>query len=201
MKDWNAIKTWRVTTRKELLAARATLSVATRHALGERITRHLVAALVPHADDCIGFYWPIRGEIDLRPALRELCTGTVRAALPVVVAKDAPMVFRPWSPGVPMTTGVWDIPIPATMETVLPSLLLIPLVGFDDAGYRLGYGGGFYDRTLATLCPRPLTIGIGLANTRLPSVHPQSHDIPLDAILTEQGWARPLPATEPRRRA
>jgi 5-formyltetrahydrofolate cyclo-ligase len=200
MKDWNEIKVWRVTTRKELLEARAGLPEATRRALGERITRHLVTALVPHADDCIGFYWPIRGEIDLRSALHQWCTGAVRAALPVVVAKDAAMIFRPWHPAAAMTTGVWDIPIPATEETIAPTVLLIPLVGFDDKGYRLGYGGGFYDRTLAGMTSAPLTIGIGLASSRLPSVHPQPHDIPLAAILTEEGWARPLPATEPRRR-
>jgi len=200
MKDWNAIKAWRVTTRRQLLEARAGLPAAIRRELGRRISRHLVETVAPLAEDCIGFYWPIRGEIDLRPALRQWCTGAVRAALPVVVAKDAAMIFRPWQPGAAMTTGVWNIPIPATEEKITPTVLLIPLVGFDGEGHRLGYGGGFYDRTLAAVSPAPLTIGIGLAASRLPSVHPQPHDVPLAAILTEEGWVRPLPENEARRR-
>lgn len=200
MEDWEAIKAWRVTTRRQLLEAREGLPMATRRGFGKRIAQHLVATFAPLANDCIGFYWPIRGEIDLRPALRQWCKDTVRAALPVVVAKEAALIFRPWYPGAAMTTGVWDIPIPATDKTAVPTVLLLPLVGFDDKGYRLGYGGGFYDRTLAAMTHAPLTIGIGLAASRVPSVHPQAHDVPLAAILTEEGWARPLPAAEPRRR-
>ncbi len=200
MQDWNEIKAWRIAIRRQLLEARAALPSTQRRVLGRRITAHLLAAFAPLPADCIGFYWPIRGEFDLRPAVRQWCAGTVQAALPVVVAKDAAMIFRPWHPGAAMSTGIWNIPIPATEETINPSVLLVPLVGFDDHGYRLGYGGGFYDRTLAGMRPVPLTIGIGLAASRVASVHPQTHDMPLTAILTEEGWARPLPADEPRLR-
>src|SRR5690606_21931832 len=86
--------------------------------------------------------------------------------------------------------GIWNIPIPAEREPVRPTALLVPVVGFDAAGYRLGYGGGYYDRTLALLEPRPLTIGVGYAGARLDTIHPQPHDIPLDAIVTEAGVVR-----------
>jgi 5-formyltetrahydrofolate cyclo-ligase len=86
-----------------------------------------------------------------------------------------------------MERGIWDIPVPKPGKPVLPTLLFVPLVGFDDAGYRLGHGGGYYDRTLAALSPRPAAIGVGYAATRLETIHPQPHDIPMDAIATEAG--------------
>jgi 5-formyltetrahydrofolate cyclo-ligase len=118
--------------------------------------------------------------------------------LPEVVEKAAPLVFRAWKPGDRLVSGVWNIPVPADGEPVQPDLLLIPLVGFDSRRYRLGYGGGYYDRTLAILDPRPLTVGIGHAFQYLPTIHPQPDDIPMDAIVTEQGitWHR-RPARRP----
>jgi hypothetical protein len=107
-----------------------------------------------------------------------------------VVAKGQPLEFWAWHPSAPLRRGVWDIPIPVERLVVRPTALLVPLVGFDDAGYRLGYGGGYYDRTLAVMRPRPLTIGIGYELGRLATIHPQPHDIQLDAIVTEAGLAR-----------
>ena len=94
-----------------------------------------------------------------------------------------------------MSRGVWNIPVPGERTLVQPNLLLVPLVGFDAAGYRLGYGGGYYDRTLAAMSPRPLTIGVGFAMGRLNSIYPQPHDIPMDAIVTEDAflWCRRAP--------
>ena len=86
--------------------------------------------------------------------------------------------------------GVWNIPIPSERALVEPTVLLVPLLGFDAAGYRLGYGGGYYDRTLAASAPRPFTIGVGHEFGRLQSIYPQSHDIPLDVIVTECGVTR-----------
>ncbi len=112
----------------------------------------------------------------------------VSVALPLVETRAAPLVFRRWTPETRMLRGDWNIPVPPPdAEAVRPDLALAPLLGWDSAGYRLGYGGGYFDRTLAALEPRPFTIGIGLELGRLQTIYPQSHDIPLDAILTEAG--------------
>ena len=85
-----------------------------------------------------------------------------------------------------MQRGFWNIPIPAERRVVVPDALLIPLVGYDAAGYRLGYGGGYYDRTLASRTPLPLRIGVGYDGAELPTIHPQPHDIPMSIIVTER---------------
>lgn len=134
----------------------------------------------------IAFYWPIRAE----PSLIELMKAThargVTTLLPVVVSKGAALVFRAFAPGVPMQAGAWKIPEPAIGPDVAPDVLFAPLVGFDDRGYRLGNGGGFYDRTLAALRPRPRAIGIGFECLRMDSIEPQPHDEAMDLIVTEQ---------------
>jgi 5-formyltetrahydrofolate cyclo-ligase len=108
----------------------------------------------------------------------------VALALPVVIAKATPLIFRPWHPGAPMARGVWDIPVPASGEPVEPDTLLVPLLGFDAEGYRLGYGGGFYDRTIAAMAIRPRTIGVGFACGRLSTIRPQPYDVRMDVIVT-----------------
>jgi 5-formyltetrahydrofolate cyclo-ligase len=138
----------------------------------------------------VGFYWPFRGEIGTHALVRRLIRQGARAALPVVVEKGQPLEFRAWRPGTPLRRGVWDIPIPAERQVVQPTALLVPLVGFDAEGYRLGYGGGYYDRTLVAMAPKPLAIGIGYELGRLPTIHPQAHDVPMDAIVTEAGLVK-----------
>jgi 5-formyltetrahydrofolate cyclo-ligase len=105
----------------------------------------------------------------------------------VVADRRKPLLFREWWPGSRMTPGVWGIPVPAEGEAVLPATLLVPLVGFDRQGYRLGYGGGYYDRTLAAMPGRPLAIGVGFEQALLDTIHPQPHDVPMDVIVTAQG--------------
>ena len=119
----------------------------------------------------------------------------MRVALPVVVAKGMPLVFREWHPRAHLEPGVWNIPVPADGEEVTPTVVIAPLVGFDDDAYRLGYGGGFFDRTLAALCPRPLIIGVGHSLGRLATIYPQPHDIPMDWIVTGNA----APARRPAR--
>jgi 5,10-methenyltetrahydrofolate synthetase len=134
----------------------------------------------------LGIYWPIRGELDLRDyARRHVETGGT-AVLPVVVAKGSPVEFWQWQPGASLRRGFWNIPVPVERRVAVPDVLLIPLVGYDAAGYRLGYGGGYYDRTLAALTPRPLCIGVGYDDSALATIHPQPHDIPMDWIVTER---------------
>lgn len=139
-------------------------------------------------DLIVSLYWPIKDEPDLRPLMIELGTSGVSVALPVVERKASPLVFRTWTPETRMVRGDWNIPVPPPdAAQVRPDVVLAPLVGWDGAGYRLGYGGGYFDRTLAAVSPRPFSIGTGLHDARLDTIFPQPHDIPLDMIVTEHG--------------
>ena len=187
MQSWDEIRQWRRLRRAELIERRIALPQQHRAEFTTRIRRTIAATFPQLKDALVGFYWPIRGEVGLHGLVRGLIEAGARAALPVVVARQQPLEFRAWQPGARMTRGVWNIPIPAEARVVRPSALLVPLVGFDDRGYRLGYGGGFYDRTLAALRPKPLAIGVGYELGRLATIHPQPHDIPMDALVTEAG--------------
>jgi 5,10-methenyltetrahydrofolate synthetase len=189
---WEDIKRWRKARREELIARRAAREAAERTRLSLPVAQYLFEAIDVARYPVIGIYWPIRGEIDLRElARRHVAAGGV-VGLPVVVQKAAPVEFWRWQPGVALKKGLWNIPIPPERNRVEPGLLVVPLVGFDRQRYRLGYGGGFYDRTLAAAQPRPRTLGVALADAELPSIYPQPHDIPMDVIVTEQFT---LPAT------
>ena len=183
---------WRKAERARLLDARRAMSVAGREELGAAILRHvsaLVAELCPDpAGHRLAGVWPIKGEPDLRPLMRDWHAVGAEVALPVVETRHAPLVFRRWTPQTAMVRGDWGIPVPGPDAAALvPELALAPLVGWDAAGYRLGYGGGYFDRTLAAASPRPFTIGIGCQSARLATIFPQPHDIGLDAIVTEAG--------------
>lgn len=158
--------------------------------MSSRIEAHLAGLVETRPPAVIAFCWPMKGEFDARPLIVRLIDAGWRAALPVAERNATPLVFRPWTPAVPMATDLFGIPVPDTLETAVPSIVLVPLVAFDDAGYRLGYGGGFFDRTLAGLRPRPLAVGVGFEVGRVATVHPQTHDIPMDAIVTETGVRR-----------
>ncbi len=189
---WDDIKRWRRARREELIARRAAREAAERQRLSLPVVQYLFDAIDVIRHPVIGIYWPIHGEIDLRElARRHVAAGGV-VGLPVVVQKAAPVEFWRWQPGVALKKGLWNIPIPPERDRVEPSLLVVPLVGFDRERYRLGYGGGFYDRTLAAARPRPRTLGVALADAELPSIYPQPHDIPMDVIVTDQFT---LPAT------
>jgi 5,10-methenyltetrahydrofolate synthetase len=181
------IKAWKARLRKELLAKRQAVSAADRSSWNANITRHLQQGFAQLAGMTIGLYWPYQGEYDPRHAVRHFRDLGARTALPEVVRKAAPLQFRHWLPGVAMTRGVYDIPVPDGTEVVLPQALIMPPVGFDAAGFRLGYGGGFYDRTLDSLVPRPLTIGVAYELSRLPTIHPQEFDLAMDYVVTERG--------------
>jgi len=142
----------------------------------------------------VAFCWPVKNEPDLRPLMQTWLTeeNTAFAALlPVVVSAESPLAFRVWTPASLMTTDRYGIPAPVAGELMTPEALLIPVNTFDADGYRLGYGGGFFDRTLAALKPAPLSIGVGFELARVASIHPEAHDIRLDAIVTEAAVLRP----------
>lgn len=183
---------WRKAERMRLRAARQDLSVADRASVGAAIAAHLRALLQRRFDGgrdrVISAYWPIKGEPDLRGVMTDLYEAGVTVALPIVERKAAPLVFRRWTPRTGMVRGDWNIPVPsAESPAVTPDITLGPLVGWDGAGYRLGYGGGYFDRTFAALAPRPVSIGIGFQAARLATIYPQPHDVPFDFILTEDG--------------
>jgi 5,10-methenyltetrahydrofolate synthetase len=122
--------------------------------------------------------------------LRKLGAVVLLGMLPVVVAPKKPLIFREWHPGVHLATGAMDIPYPADSPEVLPDVAILPMNGWDAKGYRLGYGAGFFDRTLASLAKRPVTIGVSYELARLDTIYPQDWDIPLDYVVTERGVYR-----------
>ena len=190
MENWDEIREWRRLIRTELRSNRSALPSREKESVRTTVCDLLRKSFPELRDACIGFYWPFQGEIDLRGLARNFIALGAEAALPVVVEKQQPMEFWSWQPQMKLVRGIWNIPIPSERNPVQPTVLLVPLVGFDAAGYRLGQGGGYYDRTLANLPQKPLTIGIGYELGRLKSIYPQPHDIPMDAIVTETGAAR-----------
>lgn len=183
---------WRRAERERLRAARRALAAPERKVVGDALMagleRLLGAETVGAGDEIVSFYWPIKDEPDLRPLMTAMHAAGRRIALPLVETRAAPLVFRLWTPQTRMQRGHWNIPVPPPeAPEVVPDVVLAPLMGWDGAGYRLGYGGGYFDRTLAALSPRPFRIGVGLASAQLPTIYPQPHDIPMDVILTERG--------------
>lgn len=181
---------WRKAERERLIAARLALSAEERAAHAERLQVDLDAVMASIAPSSVSLYWPFRGEPDLRPWMQSAHGKGLRIALPVVVAKGQPLLFREWRPGAALARGVWNIPYPADESAIVPDVVIAPLVGFDDAGFRLGYGGGFFDRTLATCVPRPVAIGVGHPIGAMTTIYPQSHDIEMDWILMGDGRPR-----------
>ena len=182
-----ALRTWRRATRETLITARLALSPATLQSYRDRIDRTIEAGFPDLARGVVAFCWPYRNEYDARFLARHLRERGAVTALPVVVAPRTPLVFRAWRPGVRLARGVYDIPYPAEGPSVHPTSVLLPMNGFDAAGYRLGYGGGFFDRTLAALEDRPRVIGIAYELARIPTIYPQAWDIPMDFVVTERG--------------
>ncbi|MBO6901085.1 MAG: 5-formyltetrahydrofolate cyclo-ligase [Rhizobiaceae bacterium] len=177
---------WRKSERTRLIDKRLSTAAARRTEAAANIAAKLDREIGDLRDRTIGFYWPFRGEPDLRGWAQGKLGAGARIALPVVIAKGQPLEFRSWKPGEKLEKGVWNIPVPAAGELVSPDIVIAPLVGFDPAGYRLGYGGGFYDRTLAAMPSKPLTIGVGFEFQRLPTIFPQWHDVPMNSLVIER---------------
>lgn len=182
---------WRRAERQRLLAERAAMPLADRNRAAGTIATHLDSLLAAHVGKLEGrslsAWWPIKAELDLRPWLAGLVARGERVVLPVVVEKATPLVFRPWTPGCRMERGFWNILVPADGPEVVPDISLAPVVGWDASGFRLGYGGGYFDRTLAALHPRAFAIGVGMDASQIATIFPQPHDIAMDAIVTESG--------------
>lgn len=181
------VKRWRTVERERLVALRRAIPAAERRSLSDRIARELDRQLGDLSGRIVAAYLPFRGEPDLRAWIEELPRRTATAALPVVVAPRSPLEFRTWGRGEPLRPGVWNIPVPAGGTAVIPDVVIAPVVGYDAACYRLGHGGGYYDRTLAALAHRPRVVGVGYECLALPTIFPQTYDVPMDMIVTEAG--------------
>ncbi|MDB5939165.1 MAG: 5-formyltetrahydrofolate cyclo-ligase, partial [Polaromonas sp.] len=198
----------KLSTRKALVQSR--LDMPDRLARADLLQRVMRIWLVGSPHEVIGAYWPIKGEFDPLPALyrwqedavlspefqentpsaqegrAQLATESIasrsprKIGLPVVNKLHKTLTFHAWYPGCPMEEDAYGIPKPKDTEIIVPTLLFVPCVGYGPGGYRLGYGGGFYDRTLATLSPRPVTVGLGFSHGWLPDLLPEPHDIALD---------------------
>jgi 5-formyltetrahydrofolate cyclo-ligase len=185
--EWASIRHWRKQQRKRLIERRQTIESNERSCAGTAIVRALEAE-PRFVDRSVAFFWPLDGEVDIRPFMRTILSRNLTVALPVITNRNGPLEFWAWNEESQMRPHVvWDIPVPVVRNVTSPSILFIPLLGFDEQGHRLGHGGGYYDRTLADLDPRPLAVGIGYEFGRLRSIYPQAHDMPMDVIVTEKG--------------
>lgn len=157
----------------------------------ERATATLMAELediiAPQHDMCIAVYWPIRGEPDLRPWMHKVQAAGAQVLLPVMVAEQAPLEFHTWWPECRMKRGLWNILEPAEGKARDPDVVIAPLVGVDESLYRLGNGGGYYDRTLVQLDPRPRVVGVGFAGCVVPTIYPMPWDVPMDVVVLSDG--------------
>jgi len=183
---------WRKVERERLIKVRGALAAQYRSEQSAIIAQRLeqIVASSGVAAPIISIYWPIRAEPDLRPWMRTLWLEGVSVALPVAVAPARPLAFHEWRPECRMERGLWSIPYPADGKVIVPSVVIAPVVGFDRQGYRLGYGGGFFDRMLAQLNPKPLTIAVGYPDAEVRTIFPQPHDIPMDWLVTGAGTVR-----------
>ena len=177
---------WRKSERQRLIAERLAIEPGTRKRYSAAIIRKLDAIIGTPIGYVVSGYWPLRGEPDLRPWVESLHARGGQFALPVVVERNKPLIFRLWSPGAPLIRGFWNIPVPNEQaEEVVPDIIIAPVVGFDSKCYRLGYGGGYFDRTLEVADQTECVLGVGYAQQAIPTIYAQSHDIPMDAIVTE----------------
>lgn len=183
-----ALRIWRRGERDRLIGERERIDLATLKDFRRRIDGHLERAFPGLVGAKLAFCWPTRAEYDARPLTQILRARGAVTALPVVVAPGQPLVFREWHPGVALASGPLGIPYPEGSDPVVPTVALIPMVGWDEAGYRLGYGAGYFDRTLAG---KPfIPIGIGYEAARMKTIRPQVWDVPMDWIVTERGVYR-----------
>jgi 5,10-methenyltetrahydrofolate synthetase len=199
---------WRKAERQTLIARRMAAPADTRAEWGARIEAQVREAFPVLAGMTIGFYWPFQAEFDPRPLITDLIAAGARAALPVVVAKATPLEFREWYPGVTLAPDAFGLSVPVGTPVLVPDAVLVPPVGIGAVGDRLGYGGGFFDRTLASLAPKPLSIAVAFELSRIPTTHPQAHDVLMDYVVTEArieaavaGGLETVDVAECRRRA
>lgn len=174
--------------RRVMLAGRDAMQ-AQAPAAGEALMRHVLADAPPPPGAVVAGFWPMGSEMDVRPLLLALHGRGHRIALPVAGPRGAPLSFRAWAPGMAMASGPMGTSHPAEDAPLTPDWLLVPLLAFDRQGGRLGYGGGYYDRTLALLGSAG-RLGVAYAAQEIARIPTGPHDIRLPAIATERGVIR-----------
>ncbi len=160
-----------------------------REPAGAIAADHFLSHIRPDGDKVISLYWPIGSELDTLPLLNKLLETGFTCVLPVVERSDAPLVFKVWKQGDPLEKGEYDIPVPLkNAQQRTPDILVVPMLAFDSEGYRLGYGGGYYDRTLGALRQqgKPVAVGYAYAGQEIPVVPADKLDQPLDWVVTEK---------------
>jgi 5-formyltetrahydrofolate cyclo-ligase len=187
---FDTVKVWRKSQRERLISARVALAPGVVESARRSIDASLLRSFPGLARSRLAFCWPIKNEYDARHVVRTFRERGALTALPVVVAPKQPLAFREWHPGVELARGAMDIPYPVGSAEVVPTAVLLPMNGWDAGGYRLGYGAGYFDRTLASLPVRPTVIGVSYELARLETIHPQSWDVPVDYLVTERGVYR-----------
>jgi len=185
------VAAWRREMRARLIDARLEISPEEHERFSRTIENRIEGILDSLPPQILSAYWPFKGEVDLRPLMRRLQAKGWVTAVPSVVRRRSPLEFLEWADGMEMDLGPYDIPVPRDRKVVRPTVVIAPLVAFDRNNYRLGYGSGFFDITLAALQPPPLTIGVGFEITGVETIHPLPTDIPLNLIVTEAGVWKP----------
>jgi 5-formyltetrahydrofolate cyclo-ligase len=183
-----AIDAAKAALRVRALSVRAAFPAAERAAAAKAAAAHFFSGIGPAPRTVVAAYWPIRDELDCRPVLTRLMDEGQPVCLPVVVGEGQPLELRLWEEGTPLyPSGFGTLAPPETAPLVEPDVVLMPLLGFDARGTRLGYGGGYYDRTLAGLSRRPRIVGFAFACQQFEDIPRRDHDLPLDAVITEKG--------------
>jgi 5,10-methenyltetrahydrofolate synthetase len=185
------VAAWRRELRARLIDARLGISAEEHERSSRSIVNRIEGILGSLPPQTLSAYWPFKAEVDLRPMMEQLQARGWVTALPSVVRRRSPLEFLQWTAGMEMDLGPYDIPVPRNRKIVRPNVVVAPLVAFDRNNYRLGYGSGYFDITLAALQPPPLTIGVGFEITSVETIHPLPTDIPLDLIVTEAGVWKP----------
>lgn len=184
---WKDVSAFRKAERTRLYAARQKVPLEDRRGMAAEISARLTEILGDVSGRTIAVYWPIRGELNLHPWMVETSERGAQICLPVVVAKNQPVEFHRWIPGSSMAKGIWNIPVPSEAVAVQPDVVIVPLLGIDEEGCRLGNGGGYYDRTLARLPGDLLTIGVGQSFSRMKTIFPMPWDIPMKRVVLGDG--------------
>lgn len=185
------IASWRRSVRERLIRQRMEMTTEERDASSARIASALASRLGDVAGITVGVYWPVRGEPNLYPWIIDTVRAGATLALPVIVRSGWPLEFRAWQPGEPLDSAAWNIPVPRARKPVVPQVIVAPAVAFDRNGFRLGYGGGSYQNTIAAGNGRAYVVGVGFGHALLPTVRPGRHEVPLDMIVTDEPSSMP----------
>lgn len=182
------LETAKAEARKQAMAQRAALNSSERAEAAKAAAEHFFQKVDLTENQMVAAYWPIRDEIDAKPLLTRLMDSGQPVCLPVVMGEGKPLVFRQWEADAPLYEAGFGTLVPAeTAPVVTPDLMIIPLLGFDKTGTRLGYGRGYYDRSIAAMKEKPVLVGYAFSAQELDAIPREPHDVPLDYLITEAG--------------